>query len=509
MYGNPPVFPEEDEVADDEIVEQTTAAAGGNQIMKKKSKVAAKSTGKKYQWQIMESMGVDVSEIAKFADPKHWLYYFPPRAQEDLIKLGVKVDWRRSFITTDVNPYYDSFVRWQFNTLKAAGKIKYGKRYTIYSPLDNQACMDHDRQSGEGVVPQEYTLIKLKLQSPFPESLKHLEGHDVFLTAATLRPETMYGQTNCFVGPSLMYGAFKISDKEVFVCTDRAALNLSYQGFTGANKEGKVDKVASVSGKDLVGCSVNAPLSKYANVYVLPMDGVLANKGTGVVTSVPSDSPDDFATLMELKKKAAYYKIKDEWVQPYDPVPTILTPSFGDMAAVKVCQEMKISSPKDRKQLDMAKEKVYKEGFYSGTMINGDFAGKSVQEAKPLIRQQLIAEKLACAYYEPESLVMSRSGDECVVCLTDQWYLNYGEPSWKAQAVENLERMNVFHEEVRNSFVKCLDWLKEWACSRSFGLGSRLPWDQQFLIESLSDSTIYMALYTVAHFLQGIFHLWC
>ena len=49
----------------------------------------------------------------------------------------------------------------------------------------------------------------------------------------------------------------------------------------------------------------------------------------------------------------------------------------------------------------------------------------------------------------------------------------------------------------------CTGWLNQWACSRSFGLGTRLPWDPQFLIESLSDSTIYMAYYTVAHILQG------
>jgi leucyl-tRNA synthetase len=30
-----------------------------------------------------------------------------------------------------------------------------------------------------------------------------------------------------------------------------------------------------------------------------------------------------------------------------------------------------------------------------------------------------------------------------------------------------------------------------------------MPWDESWLIESLSDSTIYMAYYTVAHFLQG------
>ena len=63
--------------------------------------------------------------------------------------------------------------------------------------------------------------------------------------------------------------------------------------------------------------------------------------------------------------------------------------------------------------------------------------------------------------------------------------------------------MEVYSEETRNAFKKTLEWLKQWACSRSFGLGSRLPWDPTWLIESLSDSTIYMAYYTVAHLLQG------
>ena len=41
---------------------------------------------------------------------------------------------------------------------------------------------------------------------------------------------------------------------------------------------------------------------------------------------------------------------------------------------------------------------------------------------------------------------------------------------------------------------------------RTLFTGTRLPWDKQWLIESLSDSTIYMAYYTVAHLLQeGVF----
>ena len=33
--------------------------------------------------------------------------------------------------------------------------------------------------------------------------------------------------------------------------------------------------------------------------------------------------------------------------------------------------------------------------------------------------------------------------------------------------------------------------------------GTLIPWDPQFMIESLSDSTIYMAYYAVAYLLQG------
>jgi leucyl-tRNA synthetase len=44
----------------------------------KKGKLVAKSTGHTYQFQIMESIGVLRSEVKKFADPYHWLSYFPP-----------------------------------------------------------------------------------------------------------------------------------------------------------------------------------------------------------------------------------------------------------------------------------------------------------------------------------------------------------------------------------------------------------------------------------------------
>ena len=365
--------------------------------------------------------------------------------------------------------------------------------------------MDHDRSSGEGVGPQEYTLIKMKAIEPLPSKLAKL-GSDIYLVAATLRPETMYGQTNCWIRPDMDYVAFKVCKQgsEVYVCTKRAARNMAYQGFT--KEDGKFEIVADLKGQDILGMALKAPLSVFDKIYTLPMLTIKEDKGTGVVTSVPSDSPDDFAALRDLKNKEPFrqkYGIKDEMVLPFDPVPIIEIPEYGNLSAVTACEKLKVQSQNDKDKLAEAKELVYLKGFYEGTMIIGDFKGKSVQDAKPLIKTELVKKSEAVLYMEPEKTIISRSGDECVVALCDQWYLDYGEDKWMKQTTSALDKVNCYHDEVRKNFVSTLGWLKEHACSRTYGLGTKLPWDESWLIESLSDSTIYNAYYTVAHILQG------
>jgi leucyl-tRNA synthetase len=205
-----------------------------NKSKAKKGKAQAKSVPLKYQAQIMMSIGIPKEKVHEFADAAYWLKYFPPVAEADCSKFGLAIDWRRSFITTDANPFYDAFVRWQMNRLHEMGKIKFGERYTIYSVKDGQPCMDHDRQSGEGLGPQEYTAIKLEVVK-FAEAAEQkanvvkdiLRGKRIFFVAATLRPETMYGQTCCFVGPKIEYGMF-VDQDEVYICTPRAAKNMAY-----------------------------------------------------------------------------------------------------------------------------------------------------------------------------------------------------------------------------------------------------------------------------------------
>jgi len=386
--------------------------------------------------------------------------------------------------------------------------------------VDGQVCADHDRSEGEGVGPQEYVLIKLQVL-PVEDALRHAKmakvlegGKNVYLVPATLRPETMYGQTNCFVLPTGEYGAYQIdATDEVFIMSPRSARGLSCQvfkdnqGFT--NEFGKITCLETFTGEELMGLPLKAPLAKYEKVYTLPLLTISMSKGTGVVTSVPSDAPDDYVSLKALQDKEdfrAKYGITDEMVLPYEVVPIITIEGYGEASAVFMCNKLKIKSFNDTKKLQTAKDETYLKGFNFGIMQVGAYKGKKVSEAKPIIKKEMIDAGQACLYFEPESKVVSRTNDECVVAATDQWYLAYGEESWTEAVKKHILDPDSFHaydENALGRYEYTSGWLQEWACTRQFGLGTYLPWDPEWVIESLSDSTIYMAYYTIAHHLQG------
>ena len=76
----------------------------------------------------LDGLSLCIALMPSCRTPDWWLTYFPPLAMRDIAALGCGVDWRRSFITTDANPYYDAFVRWQFWTLKRKGLVVKDKR---------------------------------------------------------------------------------------------------------------------------------------------------------------------------------------------------------------------------------------------------------------------------------------------------------------------------------------------------------------------------------------------
>lgn len=140
-------------------------------------------------------------------------------------------------------------------------------------------------------------------------------------------------------------------------------------------------------------------------------------------------APQDLIKKPKLREK---YGVLDEWVLPFEVIPIIDIPGFGTTAAQVVCEQLKVASQNDSAKLAEAKGLVYLKGFTDGVMIVGEYAGRKVSEVKPLIKDALLKAGHALLYSEPEKQVMSRSGDECVVALTDQWWV----ARWPGQAAD-------------------------------------------------------------------------
>lgn len=451
--------------------------------------------GDAQQIKILRDQGIPESDIAKFADPVHWVRFFPPKWREDVERLGLHVDWRREFITTDLNPHYDAFVQWQFRKLGEKGRVAKGKHAVIWCPKDNAVVADHDRYSGEGETPQEWTLYKMELETP---AKLNLQGR-VFLIAATLRPDTVFGQTNVWVDPAHTYLVMtKGADK--WIVNETAAKTLPYQFDDLALLDG-----FHVPGKFLLGMRVKAP-GTGASLPVLPAAFVKHEKGTGIVTSVPSDSPQDLLSLRAVQEgmlddAGPYQRL----AQAIEVIPVIETARYGTESAAKAIAETGARDHKDAAKIADATEKAYQAGFYEGVLLPNAkaFAGMKVSDAKEKIRAWLVSRHEAVVGYWPSGPVVCRCLTPSVVkIVSDQWFIRYGAEDWKKEAHEAMENMQFYPSLARKQFEYVVDWLRDWACTREHGLGTHLPQDPRWLIESLSDSTIYMAYYTIAQLLE-------
>ena len=156
--------------------------------------------------------------------------------------------------------------------------------------------------------------------------------------------------------------------------------------------------------------------------------------------------------------------------------------------------------------LEKATSELYSLEFYSGKMNEGTFeySGMPVSKAKDLVKDRLIALQESVPFFEMTNKpVYCRCGTLCYVkLLNNQWFLNYGNPEWKTLALECLNRMEIIPSEIIKEFKNVFDWLKVRACARKTGLGTPLPWDKDWIVESLSDSVIYMAYYIISKYVN-------
>ncbi len=433
-------------------------------------------------------------EIVKtFVNPENIANYYASVWSKDLKELGCSIDWRRQFTTGD--EIYCKFIEWQYHHLQELGYLKRGKHPVFFCPSCNNPVTTDDVKGGDEMEMSiaEFALIKEKFK-------------DGFLVAATLRPETVFGVTNVWVNPSATYVKAKV-DGEVWYVSKECAEKLRHQEFS-------VEVLEEFEGSKLVGEKVFIPLLE-KEVFVLPASFVDPNVATGVVNSVPAHAPYDYIALEDLKKDENLPPELKKIAEEIKPITLFETPGFSEFPAKEICEKLGIESQRDTEKLEKATQKLYAKEFYFGRTneLCKGFEWLKVSEAKQLVFEELTSRELATRMYEnaskdfegrPVKTIRCRCGDRVVVkVIADQWFLDYANEGWKERARKLLSRLKIIPEVYRKQFEHAIEWLHEWACTRSRGLGTRLPQDRRWIIESLSDSTIYMAFYTIAHVLKN------
>jgi len=429
---------------------------------------------------LKEIDGVPEQELEKFVDPVYMATYYTREGREAVKRIGFSVDWRREFHTTSLEPTYSRFIEWQYETLREKGYVARGTHPVVWCPHCESPTGDHDRLEGEGVSPEEYTLLKFQF-------------NDAFLPAATFRPETIYGVTNMFIRPEAAYVEAEV-DGEKWIVSKEAVAKLSEQ-------LKKVEVIREFKGAELIGKYFQDPITK-KKLPILPGWFVDPESATGVVYSVPAHAPADWIAIRDLLKKPEGLKkfgIDPEVVRNIEPISLISIEGYGDYPAVEIIEQMGVQDQFDPK-VDKATSVIYKKEFHTGILkpITGKYAGRQVQEVKAELIEDFKKANIADSMYDLPENVVCRCTTRCIVkILSDQWFLRYSDQDWKRLAHQVVDGGNIYPETARAYFHDKIDWLHDWACARRTGLGTPLPWSPGWIVETLSDSTVYMAFYTI------------
>jgi leucyl-tRNA synthetase len=438
---------------------------------------------------MLRANGCPEDQIALLKDPKEVVRFFGKVYVDDYWrKFGFSADFSR--FTTTVDPGYMKFITWQFMKLNQRGLL-------VQKPYFGTACVncgpvavdasETDLKKGGNAEKQEFTFLKFR------------HGEE-FLIAATLRPETVFGQTNFWVNPEVTYVRAEV-DGERWIVSRECADKLVFQ-------RDSVKIVGEVPGRELVGKRCRAPMIG-REIPVLPSRFCDPNVGSGLVTSVPSDAPFDWIALEELKrdgKACASYGLDCAMVKAIEPIPIIKTKGYGELPAKEICEKLGIASVDDP-NLEEATKEIYKAGFHTGVMNQncGDFAGLPVGTAKDRMRDAMIEAREASVFYDLSEEVICRCGAKVVVKkIPDQWFIDYANRTLTDEAKRHAGTMAILPKEYFNNLPGVLEWFQERACARLGNwLGTPLPFDKRWTIEAISDSTLYPAYYVVSKYVNS------
>jgi len=429
---------------------------------------------------LREIDGVSEEDLKKFVDPAYMASYYTKESREAVKRMGFSIDWRREFTTTSLCPTFSRFIEWQCERLREKGYIVKGTYPVVWCPHDESPTGDHDRQVGEGVAPEEYTLIKFKME-------------DAYLPAATFRPETIYGVTNMWVHPDADYVKARVNGEQ-WIISEIAANKLKEQ-------RRKIQIISRFKGRKIIGKHFVSPVSD-RKMLVLPGWFVSPANATGVVYSVPAHAPYDWLALRDLQEKPELLKefgIDPDEVKKIKSISMIRVEGFGEYPAIELVERMEAKDQYDPKA-EEATKLLYKKEFHSGVLkdICGEYSGRMVYEVKESLIRDFKEKDIGDFMYDLPQPVVCRCMTPCIVkVLEEQWFLKYSDEAWKEKTKEALNQAEVYPKSAIQWFLNIIDWLREWPCARKTGLGTPLPWSPGWIVETLSDSTVYMAFYTI------------
>ncbi len=422
--------------------------------------------------------------ISSFTKPENVASYFAKKIIQDFLKMGYSLDTTRQFTTGDSE--YNKFIEWQYIKLNNKNLITKGNHPILWCINDKNAVGEDDIQAGD----------ELKVEVTEFVGIKFILENNSFLVAATLRPETIFGATNVWIHPDGFYCEISIDD-ETWIISKEATMKLMEQ-------DHKITIIRELKGEEILDKIVEVPITK-SKIPVYPANFIDTDHATGIVYSVPGHAPYDYAALVDLQKDEKTiekYALNSEKLKQINPISMIKVKDYGDFPAVEICQKLSVKSQEDTGKLEKATQTIYKDEYYSGIMKDntGDFEGLKIEEAKDRIADVLFDINLAAPIYETSAKASCRCGGQIIVAIIqNQYFLNYGDAEWNKKAFEALNKMTIIPEKYRQSFENTFNWLDKRPCVRRRGLGTEFPLTkgEGWIIESLSDSVIYMAYYTI------------
>jgi len=447
---------------------------------------------------LRDTYGVAEDTLKDLETPMGFAQYFiEEHYKKGMKRLGLSIDWRREFTTNDER--YSKFITWQYETLYDRGLLEKGLHPVKYCTNEQQPVTTHDLLEGEEAEFQEYTLVRFGWDGATESGDESGADDGVVVPMATLRPETVHGVTNAYIDPDAEYALARV-DGERWLVSVAATEKLSLQ-----DREVEIEE--TFTGERLVGERVENPITGEA-VLVLPASFVDADNATGVVMSVPAHSPDDYVALQEAKadtERMERYGIDPADVAAIEPKPILTVEGYGEVPAADAVEEYDVASSDDP-ALEEATQELYNREFHAGRLVDeyGEFAGEVVEDVRGRFRDHHRDAGAFDAMQEFSEEVVCRCGGDVEVANQETWFLRYDDETWKQKAHDAVAGMEAIPENTRGEYDHTIDWLNEWPCIRNYGLGTRLPWDDDFVIEPLSDSTIYMAYYTIAPRLREI-----